>query len=291
MLSKTQFASAALTLALAASAQAKDNEVDPSEKVLMFIPERIADLFDIVHVGIAVGPAVGAEAAITEWGKVGAYTAKEAGIAWMGRMNPSMHSGSYQTSSFGSWRNETEGADSSTRFYRNDWDIRLQVAPFLAHGYLGTNLLEIGDFFAGWVGFDPADDSNFSERTFDKNEKGEEVEKNTTLWGDRTVDDGYDTIYGSSPAHRLGRGFSNVLFGVWEIPQNWMDVTADQGHAAGFTYGTFRGVGRFIVREVVGVGEILTFPYGSRPCIEPEYPFMPGNDHSWKWHGFDGESD
>ena len=46
MLSKTQFASAALTLALAASAQAKDNEVDPSEKVLMFIPERIADLFD-----------------------------------------------------------------------------------------------------------------------------------------------------------------------------------------------------------------------------------------------------
>ena len=42
-------------------------EVDPGVKVLMYIPDRVADLFDIINLGIAVGPSIGAEIAITKY--------------------------------------------------------------------------------------------------------------------------------------------------------------------------------------------------------------------------------
>ena len=98
----------------------------------------------------------------------------------------------------------------------------------------------IGDFFAGLITFDPSEDD-------------------FTKLGPDKIDDKYDTIQGATPMHRLGRGFSNLLFGIWELPQNWMDVTADQGPVAGSTYGTVRGLGRFIVREVTGIWEIILY--------------------------------
>lgn len=70
---------------------------------------------------------------------------------------------------------------------------------------------------------------------------------------------------------QLGRGCNNVLTGILEIPANIFEVREEEGDLAALTYGTFRGIYRFLVREVVGVFEIVTFPVGFQPIVHPEF--------------------
>lgn len=84
------------------------------------------------------------------------------------------------------------------------------------------------------------------------------------------------------PMRKLGRGLSNLLGGVTEIPHTIHEVTQEDGDFAGLTYGTIKGVGRFFTREVVGAVEVLTFPTGNGPVIEPEFPME--HDASNRWH-------
>jgi putative exosortase-associated protein (TIGR04073 family) len=247
-----------------AFAQEKAQEVDPGTKVLMYIPDRIADLFDIFNVGLAVGPSFGAEVAITKYAQLGAYASNEAGIAWTGRGNPWLHKGVYKTAVIGMNRNEID-VENTHYFHRGDYQVRAQVAAVIVHGYAGVDLKEIADFIVGFTTIDISDDDYKS-------------------YGTKQLDKDYDTILGTTPMHRLGRGVSNLLFGVWEIPQNMMDATVDQGPAAGFAYGFFRGLGHFVVREVTGVWEIVTFPKGGEAIIQPEYPFMPHVEHNWDFN-------
>jgi len=250
------------SVALAAE-EGKEQEVDPGTKAIMYIPDRIADAFDIVRFGLAFGPSFGAEVSITKYAQLGAYASYEGGAAWTGRSNPKLHCGPYWTSVIGPLRNEMD-VESTNYFHRADWQIRAQVAAGLAHGYAGIDFIELGDFFAGLVCID--------------------ISKDDTTYGQNQLDKDYDTILGTTPMHRLGRGLSNLLFGFWEIPQNAMDATNDQGYAAGFTYGLLvRGIGHFVVREVTGVWEIITFPKGGKPIIEPEYPWMPHVEHPWNF--------
>lgn len=86
------------------------------------------------------------------------------------------------------------------------------------------------------------------------------------------------------PTRQLGRGISNVLTGIWEVPYNMVQVSEAQGGFAGATYGFFRGVCRFAVREVVGVFEIVTFPMGWDPIIEPEFVDQPVQSTTWKFN-------
>ncbi|NQZ58518.1 MAG: exosortase system-associated protein, TIGR04073 family [Lentisphaeraceae bacterium] len=243
-------------------ADSKEQEVDPGAKAIMYIPDRIADLFDAIRVGVAFGPAIGAEVAITKYGQLGAYASNEAGFAWTGRGNQKQHKGAYATAVISLDRVEHE-ADDAHHFHRSDYQIRAQAALGLVHGYVALDLVELGDFFAGLICMDPS--------------------KDDATYGQDQLDKDYDTIYGTTPFHRLGRGLSNVLFGALEIPNTSMAATKDQGPIAGATYGLSRGIGHFIVREVTGVWEILTFPKGGKHIIEPEYPWSPDEDVKWSY--------
>ncbi len=81
---------------------------------------------------------------------------------------------------------------------------------------------------------------------------------------------------------QLGRGVANVLGGITEVPITVHEVTREEGDFAGLTLGTLKGVGRFLTREVVGVFEVLTFPIGMEPIIEPEFPMQ--GDALNRWH-------
>ena len=69
-----------------------------------------------------------------------------------------------------------------------------------------------------------------------------------------------------NPLEKLGRGIANCAFGPLELPMKWHDVTFESGGVAGLTYGTLRGVAYVIAREVVGVVEIITFPFPLPGC-------------------------
>lgn len=89
------------------------------------------------------------------------------------------------------------------------------------------------------------------------------------------------------PIRKFGRGFCNTIFGIFEIPIQVIKTNNTTGGVAAWTYGLMKGIGRFLLREGVGVTEIITFPmplpgcsterYGSGwgygPLMEPEWIF------------------
>jgi len=81
---------------------------------------------------------------------------------------------------------------------------------------------------------------------------------------------------GQNALRKLGRGFSNLLFGIVEVPNQVTKATAERGGASGVTYGVGKGLFRWIGRELVGVYEIVTFPIplpkGYQPVMKPEWP-------------------
>jgi putative exosortase-associated protein (TIGR04073 family) len=81
---------------------------------------------------------------------------------------------------------------------------------------------------------------------------------------------------------KLGRGFAAITTGFLEVPGNMVAESHARGPAAGIPLGFVKGLGMIVVRELVGVYEILSSPFpapaGYRPIIKPEYP----------WEYFDG---
>jgi putative exosortase-associated protein (TIGR04073 family) len=111
-------------------------------------------------------------------------------------------------------------------------------------------------------------------------------EEEDTLVG--SGDTGVMKIVADGPIRKLGRGFSNALFGICEVLIQPYKVNEKEGGIAALTYGVFKGVFYFIGREVVGVFEIITFPiplpgasttkynwssWGYGPLLEPEWIF------------------
>ena len=78
------------------------------------------------------------------------------------------------------------------------------------------------------------------------------------------------------PLEKLGRGISNVAFGVLEVPIQMQYVKHRSGGIAGLTYGTFRGLAYFVARVGVGLLEIVTFPFPLPDCPETPDGFGPG---------------
>lgn len=93
------------------------------------------------------------------------------------------------------------------------------------------------------------------------------------------------TCYAQNMLRKLGRGVSNVLTGFFEVPKSVQEKFNDNGPVAACTYGVIDGVYRFLVRTVVGVYEVATFPLALpedyAPIVEPEFLFSPDEPYSF----------
>jgi putative exosortase-associated protein (TIGR04073 family) len=77
------------------------------------------------------------------------------------------------------------------------------------------------------------------------------------------------------PTRKLGRGISNVVFGVAELPAQIARVNEREGNSAALTYGVVRGVGRTFMRFHTGLWEMFSFPF---PVNQGTYyPILPGH--------------
>lgn len=63
------------------------------------------------------------------------------------------------------------------------------------------------------------------------------------------------------PTTKLGRGISNILFGIGELPDTMIKINQRQGNAAAFSTGIVKGTTRSIVRIGAGIYDFLTFPF------------------------------
>jgi putative exosortase-associated protein (TIGR04073 family) len=86
---------------------------------------------------------------------------------------------------------------------------------------------------------------------------------------------------------KAGRGLAAMTTGFLEVPGNMVAESRERGAGAGIPLGFVFGLGKLVVRELVGVYEFLSCPIeapaGFEPIIEPEFPwdyFDDGSAHS-----------
>jgi len=83
---------------------------------------------------------------------------------------------------------------------------------------------------------------------------------------------------------KAGRGLAAMTTGFLEIPGNMVAETRKHGAGMGVPLGFVFGLGKVVIRELVGVYEFVSAPFeapaGFRPIIEPEFPWSYFDDTS-----------
>jgi putative exosortase-associated protein (TIGR04073 family) len=76
---------------------------------------------------------------------------------------------------------------------------------------------------------------------------------------------------------KFGRGLAAMTCGFLEVPGNIVETSRERGAGWGLTLGFAEGLGRLVVRELVGVYEFVSAPFavpaGYKPILKPEYPW------------------
>ena len=86
------------------------------------------------------------------------------------------------------------------------------------------------------------------------------------------------------PTRKFGRGLSNFLFGISELPYQIAKVNDDEGNAAAYSYGVIRGVGRSVIRGSIGFYEMITAPF---PTNKGKYTPKLRSDIPWIYDGYE----
>ena len=79
------------------------------------------------------------------------------------------------------------------------------------------------------------------------------------------------------PTRKLGRGLSNMVFGIAELPVTIAKINDREGNAAAAGYGVVRGLGRSYMRFHAGIFEIFSFPFPVNKGTY--YPILPSHIH------------
>jgi putative exosortase-associated protein (TIGR04073 family) len=78
-------------------------------------------------------------------------------------------------------------------------------------------------------------------------------------------------------AGKLGRGFASCTLGWLEIPGNIYDEGMRNGWLMGGTVGFAKGLGMTVIRTLVGVWDLVTFPIPApdeyNSILKPDYPW------------------
>ncbi len=85
------------------------------------------------------------------------------------------------------------------------------------------------------------------------------------------------------PTRKFGRGLSNLLSGVTEIPNN-IAMTGDTDGPESLAYHTIRGIGRAFIRGGVGFYEMITAPF---PTNKGKYTPILRSNVQWIHGGYE----
>jgi putative exosortase-associated protein (TIGR04073 family) len=85
-------------------------------------------------------------------------------------------------------------------------------------------------------------------------------------------------------ARKAGRGLAAMTTCFLEIPGNMVEQSHQHGAGAGIPLGFVFGLGKIVVRVLVGTYEFVSSPFeapaGFKPIIEPEFPWSYFDDQS-----------
>jgi len=81
------------------------------------------------------------------------------------------------------------------------------------------------------------------------------------------------------PTRKFGRGLSNLVFGIAELPATIGKINRREGNTAAAGYGVVRGLGRSGMRMGSGLFDLLTFPFPTNhrtyyPLLRSDIPYI-----------------
>lgn len=141
-------------------ATAAGKEAKPEESrsilthVLLYVPNRVVDVLDVVRAGVSVGPGIGVDAQVTEPVSVVAMTRTYVGAGYETLRHSPIVAGAEAGLGVGPATLEAEAGG----WYRSNADVRVSLHALLVGGHVAVEPVEILDAVLGLVFIDIRDD-------------------------------------------------------------------------------------------------------------------------------------
>ncbi len=123
--------------------------------ILLYLPNRVFDLVEIVRVGANVGPGIGVDAEVTQWVRAGTMSRTTVGLGYQGLRRMPLSASSENYIALGPLAADATAGPS---WYRGPGDVRAEVHALLVGVHAAVDVWGIFDFVVGLAGFDPEED-------------------------------------------------------------------------------------------------------------------------------------
>lgn len=123
--------------------------------LLLYLPNRIIDIFDFVRAGVSVGPGIGIDLTATEYLNLSLMTRASVGLGYQTLRHLPIEAASYAMIGVGPLK---MSGDPGLSWHRSPGDIRVELHVLLVGAHVAVEPFEIFDFIVGLIGFDPMDD-------------------------------------------------------------------------------------------------------------------------------------
>jgi len=120
--------------------------VDVGHVILMYLPNRVLDLFDVARAGVNVGPGIGVQAKATENAQVTFITRTSAGLGLQTLRHLPAYASIENAAGAGPLSAET---NLGLGWYQSPMDLRLELHPFIVGAHVAIEPKEIADFILG----------------------------------------------------------------------------------------------------------------------------------------------
>jgi hypothetical protein len=129
--------------------------VDLGHTILLYLPNRVLDAFDMARAGVNVGPGIGGQVKATDAGELVFLSRLSAGVGLQGLRHLPVYASSESVVGAGPVE---AGGDMGFGWYQSSTDIRVEAHPLLAGAHVAVDPVEILDFVAGLFTIDIRED-------------------------------------------------------------------------------------------------------------------------------------
>lgn len=112
-------------------------------QVLLYVPNRIVDLLDVVHAGIGLGLGIGPDVRVTSYGQLALQAGVGVGLQWDDRAHSPGIANASATAALGPFRT---GAGAGSAASIGQWEVGASAAGLK----FAVDLEEVVDFVLGW---------------------------------------------------------------------------------------------------------------------------------------------
>jgi hypothetical protein len=123
--------------------------------LLMYLPNRVLDLFDVARAGVNVGPGLGGQVKVTDAAQAMYLSRTSVGVGLESLRHPPIYASAENAVGVGPLSADT---NLGLGWYQSPTDVRLEAHPLIVGAHAAVDPVEIADFVLGFFGFDLRED-------------------------------------------------------------------------------------------------------------------------------------